>query len=30
MGPARSTMLKHRITDIRHFWANDLRFLEQF
>jgi phenylalanyl-tRNA synthetase alpha chain len=30
MGPARSTMLKHSITDIRHFWANDLRFLEQF
>jgi phenylalanyl-tRNA synthetase alpha chain len=30
MGPARSTMLKHSITDIRHFWTNDLRFLEQF
>jgi phenylalanyl-tRNA synthetase alpha chain len=30
MGPARSTMLRHSITDIRHFWANDLRFLEQF
>ncbi len=30
MGPARSAMLKHGITDIRHFWANDLRFLEQF
>ncbi len=30
MGPERSTMLKHGITDIRHFWANDLRFLEQF
>jgi phenylalanyl-tRNA synthetase alpha chain len=30
MGPARSTMLKHSITDIRHFWANDVRFLEQF
>jgi len=30
MGPARSTMLKHGITDIRHFWANDVRFLEQF
>jgi phenylalanyl-tRNA synthetase alpha chain len=30
MGPARSTMLKHSITDIRHFWGNDLRFLEQF
>jgi len=30
MGPERVTMLKHGITDIRHFWANDLRFLEQF
>jgi phenylalanyl-tRNA synthetase alpha chain len=30
MGPERLTMLKHRIEDIRHFWANDLRFLEQF
>jgi phenylalanyl-tRNA synthetase alpha chain len=30
MGPERITMLKHGITDIRHFWANDLRFLEQF
>jgi phenylalanyl-tRNA synthetase alpha chain len=30
MGPERITMLKHRIEDIRHFWANDLRFLEQF
>lgn len=30
MGPGRSTMLKYGITDIRHFWANDLRFLEQF
>jgi phenylalanyl-tRNA synthetase alpha chain len=30
MGPARATMLKHGIHDIRHFWANDLRFLEQF
>ena len=30
MGPERSTMLKHGITDIRHFWANDVRFLEQF
>jgi phenylalanyl-tRNA synthetase alpha chain len=30
MGPGRSTMLQHGITDIRHFWANDLRFLEQF
>jgi len=30
MGPERLTMLKHRIEDIRTFWGNDLRFLEQF
>ena len=30
MGPERITMLRHRIDDIRYFWANDLRFLEQF
>jgi phenylalanyl-tRNA synthetase alpha chain len=30
MGPERITMLRHRIEDIRSFWANDLRFLEQF
>jgi phenylalanyl-tRNA synthetase alpha chain len=30
MGPERIAMLRHRIEDIRHFWANDLRFLEQF
>ena len=30
MGPERITMLRHGIDDIRHFWANDLRFLEQF
>lgn len=30
MGPERMTMLKHGITDIRYFWGNDLRFLEQF
>jgi phenylalanyl-tRNA synthetase alpha chain len=30
MGPARAAMLKHDIHDIRYFWANDLRFLEQF
>ncbi len=30
MGPERISMLKHGIEDIRHFWANDLRFLEQF
>jgi phenylalanyl-tRNA synthetase alpha chain len=30
MGPERITMLKYRIQDIRYFWANDLRFLQQF
>jgi phenylalanyl-tRNA synthetase alpha chain len=30
MGPQRVTMLKHGISDIRYFWQNDLRFLEQF
>lgn len=30
MGPERISMLRHRIEDIRYFWANDLRFLEQF
>ena len=30
MGPERITMLLHQITDIRNFWRNDLRFLEQF
>jgi phenylalanyl-tRNA synthetase alpha chain len=30
MGPERITMLKYSIEDIRNFWANDLRFLEQF
>ncbi|MBN1230715.1 MAG: phenylalanine--tRNA ligase subunit alpha [Anaerolineales bacterium] len=30
MGPERLTMLRHRITDIRNFWRNDMRFLEQF
>lgn len=30
MGPERITMLKHGIEDIRQFWGNDLRFLEQF
>ncbi len=29
-GTERVTMLRHRIEDIRYFWANDLRFLEQF
>ncbi len=30
MGPERIAMLKYRIEHIRAFWANDLRFLEQF
>ena len=30
MGPERITMLRHGIEDIRNFWGNDLRFLEQF
>ncbi|MCP3964102.1 MAG: phenylalanine--tRNA ligase subunit alpha [bacterium] len=30
MGPERIAMLRHGIEDIRQFWANDLRFLEQF
>lgn len=30
LGPERISMLRHRIEDIRYFWANDLRFLEQF
>lgn len=30
MGPERIAMLKYRINDIRYFWGNDLRFLEQF
>ena len=30
LGPQRITMLKHRIEDIRYFFANDMRFLEQF
>ncbi|WP_408007147.1 phenylalanine--tRNA ligase subunit alpha [Pseudalkalibacillus sp. A8] len=30
MGPERIAMLKYGIDDIRHFYANDLRFLEQF
>lgn len=30
MGPERMAMLKHDIKDIRYFWGNDLRFLEQF
>jgi phenylalanyl-tRNA synthetase alpha chain len=30
MGPERITMLKYGIDDIRYFFANDPRFLEQF
>ncbi len=30
MGPERIAMLKYGIEDIRYFWSNDLRFLEQF
>jgi phenylalanyl-tRNA synthetase alpha chain len=30
MGPERIAMLRHRIEDIRYFWSNDVRFLEQF
>jgi phenylalanyl-tRNA synthetase alpha chain len=30
MGAQRITMLKYAMTDIRLFWGNDLRFLEQF
>lgn len=30
LGPERVAMLRYRIEDIRYFWANDLRFLEQF
>ncbi|NPV56880.1 MAG: phenylalanine--tRNA ligase subunit alpha [Anaerolineae bacterium] len=30
MGPERMTILRYRIEDIRNFWGNDVRFLEQF
>ena len=30
MGPERIAMLKYGIDDIRHFYSNDLRFLQQF
>ena len=30
MGPERITMVKHAIDDIRLFYGNDLRFLQQF
>jgi phenylalanyl-tRNA synthetase alpha chain len=30
MGAERQLMLRYRMDDIRYFWANDIRFLEQF
>jgi phenylalanyl-tRNA synthetase alpha chain len=30
MGAERVAMLYHRVQDIRSFWANEMRFLEQF
>ncbi len=30
MGPERIAMLRYKIEDIRYFWGNDVRFLEQF
>lgn len=30
MGTERQIMLRHRVDDIRYFWGNDIRFLEQF
>jgi phenylalanyl-tRNA synthetase alpha chain len=30
MGPGRVTILRHAISDIRYFYENDIRFLEQF
>ena len=30
MGAERQLLLRHRINDIRSFWADDVRFLEQF
>jgi phenylalanyl-tRNA synthetase alpha chain len=30
LGTERIMMLKHHIDDIRYFWSNDMRFLEQF
>ncbi len=30
LGPERISMLLHKIEDIRYFWGNDARFLEQF
>ena len=30
LGPERISMLRYGIDDIRNFWANDIRFLQQF
>ncbi|MCE1253616.1 MAG: phenylalanine--tRNA ligase subunit alpha [Anaerolineae bacterium] len=30
MGVERISILRHKIEDIRYFWGNDVRFLEQF
>ncbi|HAF61870.1 MAG TPA: phenylalanine--tRNA ligase subunit alpha [Anaerolineaceae bacterium] len=30
LGPERISMLRYGIDDIRNFWANDVRFLQQF
>jgi phenylalanyl-tRNA synthetase alpha chain len=30
LGTERIMMLKHHIEDVRYFWTNDIRFLEQF
>jgi len=30
MGPERQLMLRNKINDIRYFWGNDVRFLDQF
>jgi len=30
LGPERIALLKYQVNDIRNFWQNDIRFLEQF
>ncbi len=30
LGPERIALLKYQVDDIRNFWQNDIRFLEQF
>jgi phenylalanyl-tRNA synthetase alpha chain len=30
LGPERVAMLRYHVNEIRNFWANDVRFLEQF